>query len=157
MQPVIEPPAMEGTMLMTSVSVRGVWSFCRKRISSSFTYTFTKLRSLPSSLKRCLRRSLYWAVSPASASPTVFASISTESFFPVYCLKGVGITTFTGIPFPRNIRPDLDLILYPKMPLLSFDEPEQPKDSPVQGQNAPGPPKGPMRSFHPPCLAQPRG
>src|SRR5881398_484795 len=40
-------------------------------MSSSFTYTLTKLRSRPSSVNKCLRRSAYCVVRWLSASPTV--------------------------------------------------------------------------------------
>src|SRR6266850_7384992 len=70
-------------------------------MSSSFTYTFTKLRSLPSSVKRCLRNSANSFARWASASPTVAAWNSAEARFPAYGRSGVGIITFTGISFPR--------------------------------------------------------
>src|ERR1017187_3067335 len=62
-------------------------------MSSSFKYTLTKLRTLPSSLKICLRRSGNWAVSEFSTSPTVEPATVTESCFPVNCRRGVGIKT----------------------------------------------------------------
>src|SRR5216684_524301 len=70
-------------------------------MSSSFTYTFTKLRSLPSSVKRCLRNSANSFVRWPSASPTVAAWNSAEARFPAYGRSGVGIITFTGISFHR--------------------------------------------------------
>ena len=60
-------------------------------MSSSFRYTLTKLRSLPSSLNRCLRRSAYCVVSAVSTSPTVAPLSSTVSFLSAYCRRGVGI------------------------------------------------------------------
>jgi len=45
-----DPPAIEGTMLIVSASLVRVFSLSRKRISSSFRYTFTKLRIFPSSV-----------------------------------------------------------------------------------------------------------
>src|SRR6266403_748039 len=68
-------------------------------MSSSFTYTLTKLRSLPSSVKRCLRRSPNSVVKWPRASPTVLALNSAESRFPAYGRSGDGIITFTGISF----------------------------------------------------------
>src|SRR5271157_5526095 len=62
-------------------------------MSSSFRYTLTKLRTLPSSLKICLRRSGYWAVSAFSTSPTVAPATATASWRPVNCRRGVGIKT----------------------------------------------------------------
>src|ERR1035441_3882489 len=62
-------------------------------MSSSFRYTLTKLRTLPSSLKICLRRSGNCAVRPFSTSPTVAPATVTESCFPVNCRRGVGIKT----------------------------------------------------------------
>src|ERR1039457_7182887 len=62
-------------------------------MSSSFRYTLTKLRTLPSSLKICLRRSGNCAVSAFSTSPTVAPATVTESCFPVNCRRGVGIRT----------------------------------------------------------------
>src|SRR5882724_7261931 len=44
------PPAMDGTMLIVSPSLVRVFSFSRNRMSSSFRYTFTKLRIFPSSV-----------------------------------------------------------------------------------------------------------
>src|ERR1700675_390426 len=70
-------------------------------MSSSFTYTFTKLRNLPSSVKRCFRRSANSFVRWPSASPTVAAWNSAEARFPAYGRSGVGIITFTGILFLR--------------------------------------------------------
>src|ERR1051325_11519370 len=62
-------------------------------MSSSFRYTFTKLRTLPSSVKICLRRSGNWLVSSLRTSPTVPPPTITESCLPVNCRRGVGITT----------------------------------------------------------------
>src|ERR1019366_1111516 len=62
-------------------------------MSSSLRYTLTKLRSLPSSLKICLRRSGYSVISAASTSPTVAPGTVTESCFAVNCRSGVGIST----------------------------------------------------------------
>src|SRR6266404_2875041 len=70
-------------------------------MSSSFTYTFTKLRSLPSLVKRCFRKSTNSFVRWPSASPTVAAWNSAEARFPAYGRSGVGIITFTGISFLR--------------------------------------------------------
>src|SRR5882672_4759688 len=71
-------------------------------MSSSFTYTFTKLRSLPSSVKRCLRNSANSFVRWPSASPTVAAWNSAEARFPAYGRSGVGIITLTVITFLRS-------------------------------------------------------
>src|SRR6202043_311006 len=90
-------PAMEGTMLTVSPSLVFVFSLSRKRMSSSFTYTFTKLRIFPSSVKRCFRSSVNAPVSPLSASPTVAALHSKLDCFPVNWRSGVGIITFTAI------------------------------------------------------------
>src|SRR5271155_4664663 len=60
-------------------------------MSSSFKYTLTKLRTLPSSLKICLRRSGNCAVRSASAEPTVSPATVTESCLPVNWRRGVGI------------------------------------------------------------------
>src|ERR1700739_4474122 len=104
-----EPPAMEGTMLIVSPSLVRVFSLSRKRISSSFRYTFTKLRILPSSVYRCLRSSAKLLVRLPSASPTVAALHSMLDCFPVNWRSGVGIKTFTAIKLapPRlgRIRP----------------------------------------------------
>src|SRR5689334_5200274 len=62
-------------------------------MSSSFRYTFTKLRSLPSSLKICFRRSGYCVVSAFRTSPTVPPGAVTASCFPVNWRSGVGIKT----------------------------------------------------------------
>src|SRR5581483_2690952 len=62
-------------------------------MSSSFRYTFTKLRSLPSSLKICLRRSGYCVVSAFRTSPTVPPGAVTASCLPVNWRSGVGIKT----------------------------------------------------------------
>src|ERR1017187_9465 len=62
-------------------------------MSSSFRYTLTKLRTLPSSLKICLRSSGNCAVRAFSTSPTVEPATVTESCFPVNCRRGVGIKT----------------------------------------------------------------
>src|ERR1017187_2664914 len=62
-------------------------------MSSSFRYTLTKLRTLPSSLKICLRRSGNCAVRAFNTSPTVAPATVTESCFPVNCRRGVGIKT----------------------------------------------------------------
>src|SRR5581483_7817261 len=63
-------------------------------MSSSFRYTLTKLRSLPSSLYRWRRSSECWLVSAPSTSPTVEPPSSTESCLPAYWRRGVGIKTF---------------------------------------------------------------
>src|SRR5215831_21316826 len=60
-------------------------------MSSSLRYTFTKLRTFPSSVNSCLRRSGYCDVRAVSASPTVWPVTLTESCLPVYCRSGVGI------------------------------------------------------------------
>src|SRR5580700_6322481 len=60
-------------------------------MSSSFKYTLTKLRTLPSSLKICLRRSGNCAVRLVSAEPTVSPATVTESCLPVNWRRGVGI------------------------------------------------------------------
>src|SRR5947209_20009125 len=60
-------------------------------MSSSFRYTFTKLRSLPSSVNRFFLTFGYCAVSAASASPTVLPDTSTESFSSVNWRSAVGI------------------------------------------------------------------
>src|SRR5689334_7911823 len=91
------PPAIDGIMLTTSPSFVGVFSFSRYRMSSSFTYTFTKLRSFPSSVYKCFRRSPYCAVNRPSASPTVSAGTSAESFFPANTRSGVGMITLTAM------------------------------------------------------------
>src|SRR5437667_12569356 len=60
-------------------------------MSSSFTYTLTKLRRRPCSLYRCGLRPECLDVRSASSSPTVLPSASTASFLSVYGLSGVGI------------------------------------------------------------------
>src|SRR5579883_314989 len=60
-------------------------------MSSSFRYTLTKLRTLPSSVKICLRRSGNCAVRAVSASPTVAPGAVTASCLPVNWRSGVGI------------------------------------------------------------------
>src|ERR1700688_754900 len=88
---------MEGTMLIVSPSLVRVFSLSRKRISSSFKYTFTKLRIFPSSVKRCFFNSENVPVRLPSASPTVAAVHSMLDCFPVNWRSGVGIITFTAI------------------------------------------------------------
>jgi hypothetical protein len=92
-----EPPAIEGTMLIVSPSLVGVFSLFRKRMSSSFKYTFTKLRIFPSSVKRCFFNSENVPVRLPSASPTVAALHSMLDCFPVNWRSGVGIRTFTAM------------------------------------------------------------
>src|SRR5437667_12387945 len=60
-------------------------------MSSSFTYTLTKLRRRPCSLYRCGLRPECLDVRSARSSPTVLPSASTASFLSVYGLSGVGI------------------------------------------------------------------
>src|SRR5579863_8695333 len=60
-------------------------------MSSSLRYTLTKLRSLPSSLKICRRRSGYSVMSAFNTSPTVPPEACTESCLPVNWRRGVGI------------------------------------------------------------------
>src|SRR5579884_2602644 len=60
-------------------------------MSSSFTYTLTKLRSRPSSVYRCFFRSPYRDVSAPSASPTVAPGSSTVLCLSAYCRRAVGI------------------------------------------------------------------
>src|SRR5947209_5860723 len=60
-------------------------------MSSSLTYTLTKLRSLPSSLYRWRFSSPYWDVSAPRSSPTVPPVSSTESFLSAYWRSGVGM------------------------------------------------------------------
>src|SRR6516164_2339757 len=62
-------------------------------MSSSFRYTLRKLRTFPSSVKICFRRSGNSVVSAASTSPTVAPGAVTASCFPVNCRNGVGIST----------------------------------------------------------------
>src|SRR6185503_17750945 len=63
-------------------------------MSSSFTYTLTKLRSLPCSLYRCVLRPPCLFVRSASSSPTVAPVASTASCLSVYGLSGVGMRIF---------------------------------------------------------------
>src|SRR5271165_2474066 len=63
-------------------------------MSSSFRYTLTKDRSLPSSEYRCFLSSGCFAVSASSACPTVDASTPTVACLSVYTRKGVGIWIF---------------------------------------------------------------
>src|SRR5437016_4621812 len=63
-------------------------------MSSSFTYTLTKLRRRPCSLYRCGLRPECLDVRSARSSPTVLPSASTASFLSVYGLSGVGIRIF---------------------------------------------------------------
>src|ERR1035441_3929407 len=60
-------------------------------MSSSLTSTFTKARSLPSSVKRWRLRSGCCETRPARASPTVFPGTLTEACFPAYWRRGDGI------------------------------------------------------------------
>src|ERR1017187_6408060 len=83
-------------------------------MSSSFRYTLTKLRTLPSSLKICLRRSGNCAVSAFSTSPTVEPATVTESCFPIYCRKGVGIET---------LAISVDQLLFRRFGLLEVRQP----------------------------------
>src|SRR5947207_12130676 len=88
------PPATDGMMLTVSLAATGVCSFCRYLMSSSFTYTLTKLRSLPCSLYRCAFRPECLRVRSASSSPTVAPAASTASCLSVYGLSGVGMRIF---------------------------------------------------------------
>src|SRR5205809_5421788 len=88
------PPATDGMMLTVSLAATGVCSFCRYLMSSSFTYTLTKLRSLPCSLYRCAFRPECLRVKSASSSPTVAPVASTASCLSVYGLSGVGMRIF---------------------------------------------------------------
>src|SRR6185503_9003897 len=63
-------------------------------MSSSFTYTLTKLRSLPCSLYRCVLRPECLRVRSASSSPTVAPAASTASCLSVYGRSGVGMRIF---------------------------------------------------------------
>src|SRR5215467_4969039 len=63
-------------------------------MSSSLTYTLTKLRSLPCSLYRCARSPECLRVRSASSSPTVAPLASTASCLSVYGLSGVGMSIF---------------------------------------------------------------
>src|SRR5262245_15362049 len=60
-------------------------------MSSSLTYTLTKLRSLPPASNRCFRRSGNCAVNLSSASSTLAASIVTDALPPAYWRRAVGI------------------------------------------------------------------
>src|SRR5205809_1956212 len=91
------PPATDGMMLTVSLAATGVCSFCRYLMSSSFTYTLTKLRSLPCSLYRCAFRPECLRVRSASSSPTVVPAASTASCLSVYGLSGVGMRIFAMI------------------------------------------------------------
>src|SRR6202166_1385371 len=84
-------------MLMVSPGDTGVISFCMYRMSSSFRYTLTKLRSLPCSLYRWAFKPPCFLVKSASSSPTVAPSASTASFLSVYGLSGVGIRIFVAM------------------------------------------------------------
>src|SRR4051812_18972108 len=66
-------------------------------MSSSFTYTFTKLRSRPSSVYRCFFSPSCWRVRSARSSPTVAPATSTASFLPVKGRSGVGMRTRFGM------------------------------------------------------------
>src|SRR5438093_8763418 len=66
-------------------------------MSSSFTYTLTKLRSLPCSLYKCVFRPECLRVRSASSSPTVAPAASTASCLSVYGLSGVGMRIFAMI------------------------------------------------------------
>src|SRR4030095_5533610 len=66
-------------------------------MSSSLTYTFTKLRSLPCSLYRCALRPLCLRVRSARSSPTVAPDASTVSCLSVYGRSGVGIRIFAMV------------------------------------------------------------
>src|SRR3954471_16932427 len=66
-------------------------------MSSSFKYTFTKLRSFPCSLYRWAFSPACLAVRSASSSPTVAPSASTASFLSVYGRSGVGIRIFVAM------------------------------------------------------------
>src|SRR5215467_5224311 len=63
-------------------------------MSSSLTYTLTKLRSLPCSLYRCARSPECLLVRSASSSPIVAPCASTASCLSVYGRSGVGIRIF---------------------------------------------------------------
>src|SRR5262245_21648676 len=73
-------------------------------MSSSLTYTLTKLRSLPPASNRCFRRSGNCAVNLSSASSTRAASIVTDAWPPAYWRRAVGIE-IDGMTFsPRKNR-----------------------------------------------------
>src|SRR5277367_3923515 len=56
-------------MLTVSPSFVAVCSFAKYRMSSSFTYTFTKLRNCPCSVNKCFLSSANSVVNCASAPP----------------------------------------------------------------------------------------
>src|SRR5437868_4052865 len=66
-------------------------------MSSSFTYTFTKLRSSPFSLKRCFRSASYFEVRLSRTSLMVAPSTVTASCLPAYCCSAVGMCTCVAI------------------------------------------------------------
>src|SRR3954447_24925909 len=66
-------------------------------MSSSFKYTFTKLRSFPCSLYRWAFSPACLAVRSASSSPIVAPLASTASCLSVYGRSGVGIRIFVAI------------------------------------------------------------
>src|SRR5215470_10138124 len=66
-------------------------------MSSSLTYTLTKLRNFPSLLYRCAFSPACFVVRSASSSPTVAPSASTASFLSVYGRSGVGIRIFVAM------------------------------------------------------------
>src|SRR5208283_6076421 len=63
-------------------------------MSSSFRYTLMKLRTLPSAVKICWRRSGYRPASASSASPTVAPETVTAFSLAVNWRSGVGIRIF---------------------------------------------------------------
>src|SRR5712691_7302341 len=66
-------------------------------MSSSLTYTLTKLRNFPWSLYRWALRPLCLVVKSTSSSPTVLPSASTASFLSVNGRRGVGIMILVAI------------------------------------------------------------
>src|SRR5215469_13929315 len=101
-------------MLMVSPSCVGVFSCDKYRMSSPFTYTFTKLLSFPSLVYKCLLNSANSAVSLFKASCTVVAE-NSAAVFPRHAL-------LTALVSPL-LRPCSSLLLARSILLLRSDVP----------------------------------
>src|ERR1017187_9649075 len=91
-----EPPAIDGTMEISSPSFTGALSPC-ERMSSSLTYTRTKLRSLPSSPYKCGRSLACSVVRLPNTSLIVVPRTSTVACPLAKPRNAVGIVTLIAI------------------------------------------------------------
>src|SRR6185295_16221399 len=88
---------MLGTMVSTSPERTGVAVEAKCRISVSFRYRLTKLRSRPSSWSRCRLSPVWVAMRSSSTWPTVSPASSRVSRPAVNGRSGVGMETVTDM------------------------------------------------------------